>query len=83
MMTLSSSTAACEGRFSFMNLQKTIIHTSLSNQLLNDIISIAIDDVPFNKFKVAGHVNSWIVSSKRKRHLEGHNGRSSKKTKVS
>ena len=72
MMTLSSSTAACERGFSCMNLQKTNIRTSLLNQTLDDILRISIDGPPVSQFKASEHVISWNSSSKGKRHLEGH-----------
>ena len=82
MMMLSSCTAACERRLSCINLQKTSIRTSLSNQLFDDIIRTAIDGVPVQKFKTEDHVNLGIANSKGTRHLEGHKSPSSKKIKL-
>lgn len=80
-MTLSSGTAGYESGLSRMNLQKTNIHTPLSNQSL-DITRIAINGDPIHKFKTEDHVNSWIANRQGKRHLEGHKTPSSKKTKL-
>ena len=61
-MTISSGTAGYESGLSRMNLQKTNIHTSLSNQSLNDITRIAIDGDPIHKFQTEDHANSWIAN---------------------
>lgn len=45
---------------------KTSIHTSLSNQSLNNIMGISINGVPIHKSKTEDHINSWIVNSQRK-----------------
>lgn len=72
MMTISSSTAACERGFSCMNNQKTTLRTTLSHSTLDDIMRISIDGPPLEELKADSHVQSWISNAKGSRHIQGH-----------
>ena len=60
MMTVSSSTAACEHGFSCMNRQMSKLRTHLSHKSLDDIMRINIDGDSMKNFKPRRHVMNWI-----------------------
>ena len=72
MMTVSSSTAACERGFSCMNRQKSKLRTHLSHQSLDDIMRINIDGDSMENFKPRRHILNWIGNADGFRHVEGH-----------
>ena len=72
MMTISSSTAACERGFSCMNNQKTTLRTTLAHSTLDDIMRICIDGPTLREFNAERHVKSWTSNAKGTRHIKGH-----------
>ncbi len=81
MMTISSSTCACERGFSCMNMQKTNTKISMSNDTLNDIIVISVNGPSITEFDAIQAVDNWIASGKRR--LEtGHKTGQSRKRKA-
>lgn len=79
MMTISSSTAACERGFSCMNRQKTSLRTTLSHSSLDDTMRIGIDGPEISKFNAPFHVSSWEKQSVGSRHIMGHEPPTKKK----
>ena len=71
IMTISSSTAACEPGFSCMNNQKTTLITTLAHSTLDDIMQIYIDGPTLREFNAERHVKSWTSNAKGTRHIKG------------
>ena len=71
MMTISTSTAACERGFSCMNREKTTLRTQLSHSSLDDIMRINIDGEDLESFNASAYFESWNRGSQG-RHLDGH-----------
>ena len=61
MMTINSSTCQCERGFSCMNKQKTNEKTSISNNSLNNIMSIAVNGPDLVDFDASRAVDSWLA----------------------
>ena len=60
MLTISSSTAACERGFSCMNSQKTDLRTRLAEESLNDIMFLSVNGPSVDDFDASPHVKSWV-----------------------
>lgn len=70
MLAISVSTASTERGFSTMNLTKTCLRTCLDQEVLNMLMTIAIDGPPMQSFNPETSIQHWLDSGPGTRHVE-------------
>ena len=70
MLVISTSTAAAEGRFSKLNIEKTSLRTRLDSKTLSNIMRIGTENIPVTKFDSRPIVKQWLMTGKG--HIRGH-----------
>ena len=74
MLTISPTTAECEGGFNSVNNIKTTARTSMKQEALSSLVKIKVDGPDLIEYNPTENVINWLNSGtcKGTRHIKGH-----------